>query len=39
MFDTHSLVEPLLAADKKIRIAIAENKKCVTVSDGVIVKK
>ena len=38
IFDTHSLVEPLLAADKKLRTATAENKIYVTDSDGNIVK-
>ena len=38
MFDTHSLVEPLLATDKKLRIATAENKMYVTDANGAIVK-
>ena len=38
MFDTHSLVEPLLAADKKLRTSTPENKIFVTDVNGVIVK-
>ena len=38
MADTHSLVEPLLAADKKLRTATPENKMYVTDSDGAVVK-
>jgi hypothetical protein len=38
IFDTHSLVEPLLAADKKLRTATAENKMYVTDSAGNVVK-
>ncbi|MFV7235640.1 zinc dependent phospholipase C family protein [Flavobacterium sp. ZB4R12] len=38
IFDTHSLVEPLLAADKKLRIATAENKMYVVDDAGNIVK-
>ena len=38
IFDTHSLVEPLLAIDKKLRTATPENKIFVTDASGVIVK-
>ncbi|MFV8343250.1 zinc dependent phospholipase C family protein [Flavobacterium sp. XS2P39] len=38
IFDTHSLVEPLLAADKKLRIGTSENKMYVTDAAGNIVK-
>lgn len=38
IFDTHSLVAPLLAADKKLRIATAENKMYVTDASGNTVK-
>ncbi|MDI6034295.1 zinc dependent phospholipase C family protein [Flavobacterium sp. LB2P84] len=38
IFDTHSLVEPLLATDKKLRTATAENKMYVTDATGNIVK-
>ena len=38
MADTHSLVEPLLAADKKLRTATAENKMYVTDANGVVLK-
>jgi hypothetical protein len=38
MFDTHSLVEPLLAADKKLRTSTLENNMFVTDDNGVIVK-
>ncbi len=38
IFDTHSLVEPLLEVDKKLRTAIPENKIFVTDAAGVIVK-
>ena len=38
IFDTHSLVEPLLATDKKLRIATAESKMYVTDADGNVVK-
>jgi len=38
IFDTHSLVEPLLATDKKLRIATAENKMYVTDAAGNVVK-
>ena len=38
MADTHSLVEPLLAADRKLRNATAENKMYVTDANGVVVK-
>jgi hypothetical protein len=38
IFDTHSLVEPLLAIDKKLRTATPENKIFVTDSSGEIVK-
>lgn len=36
--DTHSLVEPLLAIDKKLRTATPQNKIFVTDASGVIVK-
>jgi hypothetical protein len=38
IFDTHSLVEPLLATDKKLRTATAENKMYVTDAAGNVVK-
>ncbi|MFV8269422.1 zinc dependent phospholipase C family protein [Flavobacterium sp. GT2N3] len=38
IFDTHSLVEPLLATDKKLRIATTENKMYVTDAAGNVVK-
>lgn len=38
MADTHSLVEPLLAADKKLRTVTAENKMYVTDANGVVLK-
>lgn len=38
IFDTHSLVEPLLATDKKLRNATAENKMYVTDAAGNVVK-
>jgi hypothetical protein len=38
IFDTHSLVAPLLAVDKKLRTTTAENKIFVTDSTGAIVK-
>ncbi len=38
IFDTHSLVEPLLAIDKKLRTATPENKIFVTDASGEIVK-
>lgn len=38
IFDTHSLVEPLLAIDKKLRTATPENKIFVTDAAGEIVK-
>jgi hypothetical protein len=36
--DTHSLVEPLLAADKGLRTALAVNQIFVTDADGNVVK-
>ena len=38
IFDTHSLVDPLLAADKKLRDVTPENKMYVTDAAGNIVK-
>jgi hypothetical protein len=38
IFDTHSLVEPLLAADKQLRIATPENKMYETDTEGNLVK-
>ena len=38
IFDTHRLVEPLLAADKNLRIATAENKMYVKDAAGIVVK-
>ena len=38
IFDTHSLVEPLLAFDKKLRIATPENKIFVTDANGEVAK-
>ncbi|MFV8392182.1 zinc dependent phospholipase C family protein [Flavobacterium sp. LB2P6] len=38
IFDTHSLVDPLLAADKKLRSTTAENKMYVTDAAGNLVK-
>ncbi|MDI5950969.1 zinc dependent phospholipase C family protein [Flavobacterium yafengii] len=38
IFDTHSLVEPLLATDKKLRTATAENKMYVTDAARNVVK-
>ena len=38
IYDTHSLVEPLLAIDKKLRLATPQNKIFVTDATGVIVK-
>jgi hypothetical protein len=39
IMDTHSLVEPLLAADKGLRTALAVNQIFVTDADGNVVKK
>jgi hypothetical protein len=38
IMDTHSLVEPLLAADKGLRTALAVNQIFVTDADGNVVK-
>jgi hypothetical protein len=38
IFDTHSLVEPLLAADKGLRTSLASEKIFVTDADGKVVK-
>ncbi len=38
IFDTHSLVEPLLAADKQLRLATPENKMYETDAQGNFVK-